>query len=78
MLQSEEDKQLLKAIIHLTETMNLEILAEGIEDQEQLDFLIAHRCTYGQGFYFAKPMPSSACSDFLKEYKHGVIAYTFD
>lgn len=75
MLQSEDNKNLLKAIIHLSETMHLSVLSEGIENQEQLDFLIANHCIYGQGYLFAKPMPSSVCSDFLKKYKHGVIAF---
>ncbi|HCC0380903.1 TPA: EAL domain-containing protein [Legionella pneumophila] len=73
LLQNEDNKNLLKAIIHLTESMRLSVLSEGIENQEQLDFLIANRCIYGQGFYFAKPMPSSECLNFIKKYKPGVI-----
>lgn len=78
LLQNEDNKNLLKAIIYLTESMKLSVLSEGIENQEQLDFLIANRCVYGQGFYFAKPMPSSECSNFIKKYKPGVIAFKFD
>ncbi|HHT9843876.1 TPA: putative bifunctional diguanylate cyclase/phosphodiesterase [Legionella pneumophila] len=78
LLHSEDNKNLLKAIIHLAEAMELSVLSEGIENQEQLDFLISNRCVYGQGFLFAKPMPSSACSNFLKKYKHGVIAFKLD
>ncbi|WP_241480560.1 putative bifunctional diguanylate cyclase/phosphodiesterase [Legionella norrlandica] len=78
MLHSEDNKNLLKAIIHLTETMKLTVLAEGIENQEQLDFLIANRCIYGQGFFFAKPMPPSVCSAFLKRYKNRIVTFTFE
>ncbi|HFS6879504.1 TPA: putative bifunctional diguanylate cyclase/phosphodiesterase [Legionella pneumophila] len=78
MSQSEDNKNLLKAIIYLTETMNLMVLAEGIENQEQLDFLIANGCIYGQGFFFAKPMSPSDCSAFLKKYKNRVVTFTFE
>lgn len=71
MLHNEENKRLFKAIIHLAKTLKLSVLAEGIEYQEQLDFLVANHCIYGQGFFFAKPMPPSVCLNFLKNYKHG-------
>ncbi|MGQ3892198.1 EAL domain-containing protein [Legionella sp. CNM-4043-24] len=74
LLQNEDNKNLLKAIIHLAESMKLSVLSEGIENQEQLNFLIANRCIYGQGFYFARPMPSSKCLHFIKKYKPGVIS----
>ncbi len=78
MLQSEDNKNLLKAIIHLTETMKLMVLAEGIENQEQLNFLINNRCIYGQGFFLGKPMAPSDCSAFLKKYTERVVTFTFE
>lgn len=73
LMYSENNKNLIKAIIYLAQTLNLSVLAEGIENQDQLNFLIANKCDYGQGFLLAKPMPSSDTLHFLKNYKHGII-----
>ena len=43
-------------------------LAEGVETQEQLELLEGYSCTYGQGYYFAKPMP---IQDFEALYRQG-------
>ena len=49
------------AIIALAGSLHLEVIAEGIETVEQLDFLRDHGCLQGQGYLFARPMP---CADF--------------
>jgi diguanylate cyclase (GGDEF)-like protein/PAS domain S-box-containing protein len=49
-------KELTKAIIELGKTLNLELVAEGIEHGDQLSRLQTMDCELGQGFYFAKPM----------------------
>ncbi len=36
----------------------LDLIAEGIETEEQLQFLIKNKCKYGQGFYLSKPLTS--------------------
>lgn len=43
--------------IHMLKQLNLDVIAEGVEDQEQLDFLVGCGCKRAQGFYFYKPMP---------------------
>ena len=53
------DPVLARAIIALGRTLQIETIAEGIERPEQRDGLRSLGCTLGQGFYFAKAMPSS-------------------
>lgn len=48
---------LVKAIITLAHNLNLEVIAEGIEKKGQIAILTELGCEYGQGFYFAKPLP---------------------
>ncbi|HCS55686.1 MAG TPA: diguanylate cyclase [Planctomycetaceae bacterium] len=48
---------LLQAILVLADNLNLQVVAEGIEDADQLALLQALGCEYGQGYFFAKPMP---------------------
>jgi diguanylate cyclase (GGDEF)-like protein/PAS domain S-box-containing protein len=48
---------LVKSMVTLAADLGLQCLAEGIETEEQLAFLIAHRCPLGQGFLFGRPVP---------------------
>jgi diguanylate cyclase (GGDEF)-like protein len=48
------DAALVSAIISLGKSLNLNIIAEGVETLEQLDFLKAHHCEEGQGYFFSK------------------------
>ncbi|OHC27136.1 MAG: diguanylate cyclase [Pseudomonadales bacterium RIFCSPLOWO2_12_59_9] len=48
------DAALVSAIISMGRSLNLKVIAEGIETQEQLAFLRAHHCEEGQGFYFSQ------------------------
>lgn len=57
MNESEKDWQILKMIIDLGKTLEMEVIAEGIETQEQLEKLRMLGCDSGQGYYFARPMP---------------------
>ncbi|RKJ46864.1 EAL domain-containing protein [bacterium 1XD8-76] len=44
-------------VIHLAKDLELPVIAEGVEEKEQVDFLNSVGCEYVQGYYFAKPMP---------------------
>jgi diguanylate cyclase (GGDEF)-like protein/PAS domain S-box-containing protein len=50
---------LIEAMIDLARNLGLQCLAEGIETEEQLAFLIARGCPLGQGFLFGRPMPAA-------------------
>lgn len=54
-----DDKMLIKSIIDIAQNMDLLIIAEGIENQGQLEFLNKHGCQVGQGFLFSIPLPST-------------------
>lgn len=47
---------IIKAIINLALTLDLEVTAEGVETMEQLNFLKKNKCTIIQGYYFSKPL----------------------
>lgn len=48
------------AIIALAKSLHLSITAEGVETEEQLNYLLARGCQEGQGFYFSRPVPAEA------------------
>jgi diguanylate cyclase (GGDEF)-like protein/PAS domain S-box-containing protein len=54
------------AIITLGRTLNLEVIGEGIESEEALDYLLAHGCNQGQGFYISQPLPAAAFADWYR------------
>lgn len=54
------------AIIALARSFNLAVIAEGIEQQSQVDFLRGCGCDTGQGFYFAKPLPAAEIECMLR------------
>jgi sensor c-di-GMP phosphodiesterase-like protein len=58
---------LLDSIMELADKLDLAMVAEGVETQEQSDYLTAHNVNYLQGYLFGRPMPGaefiSALSD---------------
>lgn len=60
-------EELLKHMIQLVQFMNLKIIAEGVETQEQMEFLKNLNCTQIQGYYYAPPMSYENFIEFLKK-----------
>jgi diguanylate cyclase (GGDEF)-like protein len=56
---------LAQAIIMLGHSLNLRVVAEGVETEAQLRFLQAHQCDEVQGYYFARPVPPEDCAKIL-------------
>jgi EAL domain-containing protein (putative c-di-GMP-specific phosphodiesterase class I) len=54
------------AIIALAHNLNLDVVAEGVEKEEQLSFLKSKACDKVQGFLFSKPVPAGEIDEILK------------
>ena len=54
----EEDVAIVKAIIALAQSLNLDLLAEGVETDSQKEFLIHNGCKNVQGYYYSRPVPA--------------------
>ena len=61
----EKSRTILKSIISLAKALDMEVITEGVETPEQVEFLTEFGCDVFQGYYFAKPMP---IKDFEKNY----------
>ncbi len=53
-----DDTAIVEAILAMAGSLNLDVIAEGVERRDQLGFLHQRRCNEMQGFYFARPMPA--------------------
>ncbi|AWB67603.1 hypothetical protein C2869_14655 [Saccharobesus litoralis] len=61
----QDDVHLVNTIINLAHNMGLKLVAEGIEDIKQLEFLAHKDCHIAQGFFFSKPIPGDEFTKFL-------------
>lgn len=53
----ENDNSMIESIIHIGHQRNLRIVAEGVEKQEQTEFLARYKCDMAQGYYYSMPLP---------------------
>jgi diguanylate cyclase (GGDEF)-like protein len=58
------DAAIVNAIIAMAHGLNLDVIAEGVESKEQLDFLITKGCYEAQGYYFSQPIPAEEITAF--------------
>jgi len=62
----EQSKDVVKAIIQVAHSLKKLVVAEGVETEEQLEFLRQQRCDMVQGYYFSRPLPAKQAEDFFK------------
>lgn len=62
----ESDRQLIRAAVSMAHGLNMQVVAEGIETEEQRSFLVELGCEYGQGYLFGKPQPEESFTRLIK------------
>jgi EAL domain-containing protein (putative c-di-GMP-specific phosphodiesterase class I) len=60
-----DDASIVKAVISIGKSLHMRVVAEGIETQEQLEFLQKHSCPFGQGYLFSPPLRASEFAQLL-------------
>ena len=67
-LNNTDDAAITRTIINLGHSLNLKVIAEGVETKDHETFLTEHGCDEVQGFRYSKPVPSDEFWDFAKNY----------
>ena len=65
------DGEIVRAIIAMGRSLKLKLVAEGVEEREQMEFLRAHGCDEMQGYYFSAPLPAADFTDLLRRHRIG-------
>lgn len=60
-------RAIVNAILALAEALDMQVIAEGIENEQQRDLLLAMGCQYGQGYWFGKPMSAEVTTNMLMQ-----------
>ncbi|MGB8452581.1 MAG: EAL domain-containing protein [Anaerocolumna sp.] len=66
-LNSSSDQSIFQTIISLAQTLGLDVIAEGVEKEEQALFLKHVKCNKAQGYLYSKPLPGDMAEQLLKK-----------
>jgi sensor c-di-GMP phosphodiesterase-like protein len=66
-IKSSGDNSIINAIIAMAKGLNLDLIAEGVEEEVQINHLLNAGCYLAQGFYYARPMTED---DLLQTYRN--------
>ena len=65
-LVDERESALVETIIHMAQRIGIKVVAEGVEEEEQVRFLLGHGCEGIQGYYYSRPLAPDAFAEYLR------------
>jgi diguanylate cyclase (GGDEF)-like protein len=68
MTEDENDAIIVRSTVDLAHNLGLNVIAEGVEDQETLDVLKVLDCDYAQGFFICRPIPAADVTEWLRQH----------
>ncbi|WP_449621415.1 sensor domain-containing protein [Robertmurraya sp. Marseille-Q9965] len=74
-ISNEKDAAITTTIIHLANSLGLEVVAEGIEEKEQADFLMKANCHKGQGYLYSRPISAQDVEFNLFKSNHEIVIF---
>jgi EAL domain-containing protein (putative c-di-GMP-specific phosphodiesterase class I) len=67
------DRTIVEVLLQLADTLNLDVVAEGVETPEQLAFLQSRNCGRAQGYYLSQPIPRDELDRWLLTHSDDVV-----
>ena len=74
-LQNPDDAAIARTIVALGHSLNLKVIAEGVETKDHEQFLIAQSCDEVQGFRYSKPVPQDKFMEFITSYNGDIGSF---
>ncbi len=68
LLVDEDDTSIVNAVIQLSKSLHLNVIAEGVETEEQESYLVSRGCDMGQGYFYSRPVPADEFLTYILEY----------
>lgn len=68
-MSTDRGKIIVEASVRMAKQLGLEVIAEGVETKEQLDFLSTIKCDIVQGYYYSRPIPPEEFEIFMEKYR---------
>lgn len=75
-LENPDDAAIARTIVALGHSLNLKVIAEGVETKEHEQFLTAQKCDEVQGFRYSRPIPKDKFATFIAEYKGDISSFS--
>ncbi len=69
------DEEIIKVMVAIGHTMGIKVVAEGVETQQQLNFLTSIGCDLGQGYFFSRPLNSQCSTELVKNISSDFASY---
>jgi EAL domain-containing protein (putative c-di-GMP-specific phosphodiesterase class I) len=69
LLRDASDESIVRAIIEMSHSLKIDVIAEGIEDAQTLQRLVDLGCDFGQGFFWAPALPANEFAEFVSEHQ---------
>lgn len=68
LMENESEQRIVQTIITMAQILNLEVIAEGVEKEEQADYLKSANCNKAQGYLYSCPVPANEAYELIKQY----------
>ncbi|WP_419787849.1 putative bifunctional diguanylate cyclase/phosphodiesterase [Pseudodesulfovibrio sp.] len=68
MEKAPENIEIIRAMVNMAHSLQLKVVAEGIENERQRDLLYSLQCDYGQGYLYSKPVPCDEAEELVRKY----------
>ena len=67
--KNERDRVIVQKTIEIGHELGIHVIAEGVENKEQLEFLHRNGCDSAQGYFFSRPLPANELVPWLRKYR---------